>query len=228
MTGVRVHLSETPQLVKGESRRHFLLQLSALCLSTVLFPAKRASAIGADSPTAAQWARIKRGLPKKTIIACERVANRLAPQMATLLKGSKWEVQTYKAIVDELKSEGVDPDREAGREADRLRSEAESRQGSANAVTSSLAAIGAIAASTITPVGPIIAAVLLVLAAVIMLIGQIIQKAQEDQAAARDPAAKAKEKETKDQLKKIRTMEAKLVKLMESLDDCVLFRKNCK
>jgi Na+-transporting methylmalonyl-CoA/oxaloacetate decarboxylase gamma subunit len=148
--------------------------------------------------------------------------------MATLLKGSKWEVQTYKAIVDELKSEGVDPDREAGREADRLRSEAESRQGSANAVTSSLAAIGAIAASTITPVGPIIAAVLLVLAAVIMLIGQIIQKAQEDQAAARDPAAKAKEKETKYQLKKIRTMEAKLVKLMESLDDCVLFRKNCK
>jgi hypothetical protein len=212
---------------KGDSRRNFLWQLSALCAGA-LIPWKSVSPIETDPATriAAQWKRIKGGLPTSTIATCERVAAKLAPRAAVLLKDSQWEGRTYKAIVDELRAAGIYPGHKAkdmGKEAESLRGEAQNTRSSSGAVSASIAVAQTVVA-TIPVVGPVIAAVLLLIAAVLQLIAQILAKEVEDEASAKERQA------NKDRLEKMRAMQLRLVKVMESLDDCVLYGKkdDCK
>jgi hypothetical protein len=228
------NLTESFQSRESGSRREFLFRLSPFSLVAFLMPLKRAFASATDqaSGTTTQWRRIQRGLPSETLKICEKIANKLAPRTSALLVGQQWDGKILKAVVDELQSEGIHPDRKGspGTEADRLRAEAGSRRSTQNATSASIAAAAAVVAD-IPPAGPIIAAILAALAAVIILIGQVKQKALEEQARARK-AAPGKEKENRqqeeDQLRKIRTLESRLVKLMVPLDDCALFGKNCK
>ena len=224
---IGTHLTGTPPPAERESRRNFLWQLSVLCVGA-LIPGKPVTAIETDPATriAAQWKRIKQGLPAPTMAKCERVAFKLAPRAAGLLKDSQWEGRTYKVIVDELRAAGIYPEykkKDTGKDAESLRGEAQSKGSSSGAVSASLAVAQAVVA-TLPVVGPVIAAVLLLIAAVIMLIAQIEARTIEDEAAAKEKQA------NRDRQEKIRAMEIRLVKVMESLDDCVLFGKkdNCK
>jgi hypothetical protein len=212
----------TPHPRTGDSRRNFLWQLSALCISVIIRP-KFVAAIETDPDTriAAQWRRIKGGLPASRMATCERIAAKLAPRSAVLLKDSEWEGRTYKAIVDELRAAGIYSEykkTDTSRDADRLRGEARKRSSSSGAVSASIGVAQA-AVATLPIVGPVIAAALLLIAAVILLIAQIVGREDSDEPSAKERQAK------KDRLEKIRAMELRLVKVMESLDDCILFKK---
>jgi hypothetical protein len=225
-----VHVSEPVESVEGESRRHFLGQLLALCIGVLLVPVRSASATDVDSAAraAAQWARIRRNLPADAIAGYEQVANKLARRMPALLKDSKWEGKTYKAIADELKLAGIYPERnsdDSDKEADRLRGQAQDAKSKPNAVGASTTSAAAVCA-TIPTVGPIIAAVLLAIAAVLILIGQIIGNPEKT---AKEPTkAQKSEADQKEDLKKILKAQIRLVEIMETLDDCVLFGLHCK
>ena len=215
MNGPLGHVSGIPDPRNRGSRRKFLAQLSALCAGA-LIGGKTVSAIQTDPATrfAAQWKRIKGGLPTTTMATCERVAAKLAPRAAVLLQDSQWEGRTYKAIVDELRAAGIYP-KDKSNPAKEGGQNTRSSSGAPNASVPESQAV----AATIPVVGPVVAAALLLIAAVLNVLEGMVAKGEQDQAGA-----------NKDRLEKIRAMELRLVKSMESLDDCALFGKkgNCK
>ena len=112
---------------------------------------------------------------------CERVAAKLAPRAAVLLKDSQWEGRTYKAIVDELRAGGIYPEykkKDTGKEAESLRGEAKNTQSSSGAVKAGITVASAVVA-TIPVVGPIVAAALILIAAIIKLIEEIIVREEQ-------------------------------------------------
>lgn len=210
--------------VRNTSRRRFLRCLAVLLAgaSISLPPGRMSFAADAD----AQWARLQRGLSRKSMAGCRKAADRLMPRLGALLKGPQWEGQTYKAIVDELKQAGVYPGGPPPLSpdcAEALRSEAGSTSSSAGAVDAALA-VAAATAATLPGVGAIIAAVLMVIAAVIILIGQIMAKQLEDQAAAKEKD-QAAQKEKEEQATKIKKMQRRVTDEMARRDDCILFGK---
>jgi hypothetical protein len=229
-----IGVDEAPGSLSDSSRRGFLLRLGLICIAAGMTRVGLARAAGEDAELVArtdvQWGRIQRGLDSRTLAACRKAANALAPRAVALLKGPSWKDDILKAALAELKKAGVEtsrrskPDSACG-EAERLRNEAGSTTSAAGAATAAATAAAQVAATT-PVVGPVIAAVLAAVAAVIVLLGQIMAKAKEDQAAAKEKqqqlAAMQAERETDE---KRRIVQADLVKAMEARDDCTLFAR---
>ena len=234
MTAHQMHLNGSAESYEGESRRNFLFQLSALCASVLFLPSNgRASLTAEDAARIdAQWKRIARVVPKRTLDRYQVVANKLAPRVETLLSSPQWESQIYQAVAKELKTAQLYPNRQPPldapcakeKESSRLRGDAASTTSTPNAVKAA-SNVAAATVATISPLGPIIAAVLIAIAAVIILLGNIIAEAKEDEAAAKD---KNKSTASEDSLSKIRKLELELARTMERLDDCLLFGRKAR
>ncbi len=236
MRGLSGHVSGALVPPEVASRRQFLQRIALLCVAAAVTPIDVALASARNvgslkARTAAQLGRIGRGLDPKTMAACRKAAGNLTPHAMALLTGPDWEAQTIKAVVDELKKARAYPDRRppldgacAKEEADRLRSEAGSRNPTSPAVATSL---GVAKAVTLPYVGDVIAAVLMVIAAVVVLIGPSIASAPEDPAATKKKRAETKESE-KEAAVRLRKLQESLVVKLEGVDDCDGFGKRVR